>query len=139
LFTDLNKCDDTDTNNNDGITNFDLTVNGSLLIATQPLAPSNYTITYHININDAQSGNAPIINPSNYINTAFPNTQTIWVSIKHNATGCRNWGSFQINVGKPLVLTARPVFTKCDDDLMQPPRVAFDLTSQNTLILAGAP
>ena len=139
MFADLYKCDDSDNNNNDGITNFNLNINGNILLSSQPLAASNYTVTYHFSLPDAQNGNQPIVNSGSYINTLSPNTQIIWISIKNNATGCRNWGSFKIIVDKPLVLTAKPVYRACDDDNSVPPRRAFDLTSQNALILSGAP
>jgi gliding motility-associated-like protein len=142
LLPALKACDDHDANNQDGITNFDLTTNGALLLATQPLAASNYTVTYHTTLADAQSanGNAPIINTSNYLSLP-PSPQQIWIRIKHNATGCFNIGTFNLIVDKPLSLTANPVFTMCDNDtnVLPVPSRPFDLTSQKGLVLTGVP
>ncbi len=141
LLPDLKSCDDHDANNQDGITNFDLTTNGALLLATQPLAASGYSISYHTTLADAQSanGNAPIINTTNYLSVP-PSPQQIWIRIKHNVTGCFNVGTFKLFVDKPLSLTTNPVFTMCDNDtnVLPVPSRPFDLTSQKALVLTGA-
>jgi gliding motility-associated-like protein len=141
LLPDLKSCDDHDSNNQDGITNFNLTTNGALLLSTQPLSASSYSISYHTTLADAQStnGNAPIINTTNYLSVP-PSPQQIWIRIKHNVTGCFNIGTFKLFVDKPLQLTTNPVLTMCDNDtnVMPVPSRPFDLTSQKSFVLTGA-
>ena len=143
LLHDLVACDDKDSNNQDGFTSFDLTEalitasNANLLLGIQPLAAANYTIKYHTTLAAAMATTGAFITtPTNYINgSASP--QQIWISIENNSTKCRNWGTFNLIVNKPLQLITPPQYNKCDDDKVLPPRVSFDLTTQNPIILSN--
>jgi gliding motility-associated-like protein len=140
LLHDLKECDDHDGIIN-GFTNFDLTEGGvatsnaNVLLATQSQPASSYNITYHTSLVDAQTTGSPqIILTTSYIN-AVVNTQTIWIAIEDKVTKCRNWGSFQLIVNKPLTLTTPAPYRLCDDDTNVPPRAPFDLTKQDPTIL----
>lgn len=140
LLHDLNECDDKD-GIIDGFTRFNLTEGGiatsnaNVLLAIQSQPASSYNITYHTSLADAQTTGSPqIILTTTYLNTIV-NNQTIWIAIEDKITKCRNWGSFQIIVNRPLILSTPPPFRECDDDLLLPPRRPFDLTKQNSIIL----
>ena len=106
---------DTDSNNQDGFSIFNLTQNTAALLALQSGAASNYTVTYHELQSDALTGSNSIIQPNIYHNTTAFN-QTIWVSIVNNTTHCRNVTSFKVIVNIPLGLTPPAALSKCDDD-----------------------
>ena len=136
IFTplpDLTNCD-TDSNNQDGISVFDLTQNKLALLALQSGVASNYTVTFHEVQSDALTGTNPIINPNAYQNTTAFN-QIIRVSIVNNTTYCRNVTSFHIIVIAPLGLTPPAALSKCDDD-SQPNNLytTFDLTVKDAEI-----
>ncbi len=128
---DLVICDD----DGDGFSIFDLTDRADDIYGLQD--PADYTLTYHTDQVDAQTGANPIANP-----TAFPNTvnpQIIWVRLEDNLTGCSKIGSFEIRseLG-PSVIQPTPL-TLCDD-LGEPNDgvTLFDLTVKNAEITGGA-
>ncbi|MET3732022.1 T9SS type B sorting domain-containing protein [Moheibacter stercoris] len=79
---------------------FDLTQHEALILNGSN--PADFTFTYHLTQSDARTGNAPIANPTAYINTASP--QTIWVR-KISAEGCVEFVTFQIETTLPTELT----------------------------------
>ena len=135
---DLVNCD-TDSNNQDGISVFDLTPNMATLSALQPGVSSNYTVTVHELQSDALTGSNSIIQPNIYHNTTAFN-QTIWVSIINNTTHCRNVTSFKVIVNIPLGLTTPAALSKCDDD-SHPNNLytTFDLTVKDSEITHHLP
>jgi valyl-tRNA synthetase len=140
LLHNLKECDDLD-GIIDGFTKFDLTEGGlatsnaEILLATQSQPKTSYNITYHTSLANAMTTGSPqIILTTTYINSIV-NTQTIWIAIEDKVTKCRNWGSFQLIVNKPLTLTTPPPYRLCDDDTNVPPRAPFDLTKQDPTIL----
>ncbi|MDY0779916.1 T9SS type B sorting domain-containing protein [Tenacibaculum sp. IB213877] len=90
-------CDDFDSGSytdgeNVGI---DLTTQNSGILGTQN--PADYTITFYTSSTDANVGNNPITNDTNFRNTAPAgftvgdvSTQTIYVRIENNTTACFN-------------------------------------------------
>ncbi|WP_196888305.1 T9SS type B sorting domain-containing protein [Aureivirga sp. CE67] len=66
----------------------DATILGSL---------TDHDVTYHTTLSDAQSDLNPITNVTNFTNTVA-NTQTIYVRLENDPTGCSNTGSFDLVV-----------------------------------------
>ena len=106
---------DTDNNPQDGCTTFNLESQTPIILAAQPSAASNYTVTYYTTQAAASSTipGASIVTTSNYYACGNP---TIWVRIQNNATGCFAVGSFQLQVNTPMVLTTPTLLSICDSD-----------------------
>ncbi|MDH7911269.1 T9SS type B sorting domain-containing protein [Winogradskyella sp. SYSU M77433] len=114
----------------DGTATFDLTTKDSEIIGSQ----TDVTLTYHITEADALSGNAPISNPSLYINSGNP--QVIYVRLLSNITGCVDVGMFNIEVALPPEPIHPTPLELCDDDIADEITV-FDLTVKNYEITGG--
>ncbi|RKS02724.1 T9SS type B sorting domain-containing protein [Flavobacterium sp. 102] len=122
---------DTDNNNQSASTIVDLTVRTPDVLAQQPLAASNYTITYHTTLLRAQN-DIPIIPATSYLATT---NQTIWVRVEDNTTGCFNIGEFDIIVNIPLLLITPTPLSLCDDDANPNDQFhSFDLTIRDVMI-----
>ncbi|MBF6640937.1 adhesin, partial [Flavobacterium sp. J49] len=131
---DIVVCDD-DNNTQNAITTVDLTVNTASVLAQQPLAPSNYVVTYYNSETAAQLGTSPIINDTNYTAT---NGETIWVRVENIITGCFNIGSFDIVINIPLLLTTPAPLSVCDNDTNPNDQYhSFDLTVKDAEITQG--
>src|SRR5690606_20519808 len=102
VLDDLSQCDN-DASNQDGHSQFDLTVQEGAILAAQGGA-GDYEISYHMTEEFADAGFPAIVGAENYTNaTAF--NQPIWVRIENTATGCHKVGSFNLTVNIPLALT----------------------------------
>ena len=124
-LTNIVKCD-TDANTQNGITLVDLTQRTADVLALQPLAPSNYTVTYYHTQVQAEAGTAPI-NPAASYNGS--NGETIWVRVEDKTTKCYNIGSFALEINKPLLLITPQPLSICDDDsIANDQHHSFDLT-----------
>lgn len=102
----LSECD----NNNDGILSFDFTETQTQVLGIQD--PSAFTITYHANLQDAESGSNPLSIP--YENTV--RNEDIFIRIENNAnTNCYDTTSFSLSVFD--VPVANPISTVdlCDN------------------------
>ncbi|MEZ4802999.1 MAG: T9SS type B sorting domain-containing protein [Gelidibacter sp.] len=103
--TDIVVCSDNGSNQS----LFDLSQQNPQLLGTQN--PENYTITYHLNQDDADSGNNPL--PENYENNDNP--QTIYARVIHNTLNvCYATSSFQLIVGSPPQLNPNETISICD-------------------------
>ena len=94
---DLVACSDTTT------ATFDLEQNTAVMLAT--LNPDDFTVTYHITLQDAETGEDPITSP--YENATLP--QTIFARIVYDVTGC--YGTREFN----LIINPTPQYTITDD------------------------
>lgn len=74
--------------------------------------PGLYTITFHLNQNDAMSGNTPIATPDSYPNISSP--QTIWTRLE-TADGCVKYGSFEL-IYHPAPLLYSTTLESCSLD-----------------------
>ena len=93
----------------DGMAIFDLTS-----ITNQVLQGlTGVTLTFHESAEDAETGNNPISNPTNYANTAL-NEQNIYIRVVDNNTGCAAITNVEIHTN--LLLTATDIhdFSACD-------------------------
>ncbi|MBF8149486.1 T9SS type B sorting domain-containing protein [Winogradskyella sp. F6397] len=111
---DIETCDD---DSNDGIASFNLESQTNTVLGTQN--PDDFTVTYHINLTDAESGDNPISSP--YLSA---HQQQIIVRIENNDTGCYSLTDFSLvvnphpNIPEPLL--------ECDTNYDGSTR--FDLT-----------
>jgi len=125
---------DQDNNTQNAVTGVDLTVRTADVLAQQPLAASNYTVTYYTSSTAAQQGTSPIIPATNYVTTS----QKIWVRVEDNNTGCYNIGSFDVIINIPLLLTTPTPLSLCDDDANPNNQFhSFDLTVRDVMITQG--
>ncbi|MEY2703309.1 MAG: putative adhesin, partial [Bacteroidota bacterium] len=81
--------------NSSGYSTFDLTQNTPVILNS--LSPTQYTVSYHTSQADAQAYLNPISSANAYINT-IQWSQTIYVRIKNNSTGCVETRTFNIVV-----------------------------------------
>ncbi|WP_422090649.1 choice-of-anchor L domain-containing protein [Tenacibaculum ovolyticum] len=109
-------CDDFDSGAFDDGINNNINLRDKLtdiLGATQPTA--DYTVTFHTNASDANSGNSPILNDTNYTNQTR-DKQNIYVRVVNNNTGCFNdHVTFDIIINPlPTITNAIPNLEICD-------------------------
>ncbi|WCO00347.1 T9SS type B sorting domain-containing protein [Psychroserpens ponticola] len=106
VISDYLLCDDI---SNDGIETFDLSTKDYEVLISVP--PSNYNITYHPTVADAQNGTNAL--PNIYQNTSNP--QTIYIRIEDMDNGCLAFSTFNIIVNQvPDVIDPADVVV-CDD------------------------
>ena len=120
----------------DGITQFDLTTKDAEILGVQ--LPIDFTLTYHEQEVDAQSGMNAIANTANYTNISNP--QTTWVRLESAANGCVTVGQFDLVVDLPPVIVQPTPLELCDDELpgeTPDEMVAFDLTVKDLEIADG--
>lgn len=132
-LSNLSVCDD----NTDGYYAFDLTVQNASILAAQSDAVSDYSISYHETLADANNGGTSIPSPNAYYNV-YPNSQTIYVRIRNVNTNSFVVGQFQIIVN-PIPFAIGPQnIADCDnygnpfDGIYQ-----LDLTQYASTILNG--
>ena len=105
--------------------------------------PADYVLTYHLTQADAESGNNPITNTSNYTNVSNP--QTIYIRLESLLNGCvTTTASFEISVSLPPVIDPNydNELSQCDDldaDYYEANDgvTAFDLTVEDAEIVNG--
>ena len=89
---------------------FDLSVNTNESLGLQ----INTTVSYFISEIDAQSNNAPLINPSAFTNTSSP--QTIYIRLSDNNSECFIVSNFTISATS-LPVPVQPIdYEICDDN-----------------------
>lgn len=91
---------------NSGNSTFDLTVQTPIILSSQSGSASDYSVTYHITLTDANSGANSFNNSANYFYQSNP--QTIYVRVQNNTTSSFATGSFTIEV----FLQQIPVFNQ---------------------------
>ena len=95
----LNQLWSTYQDNNDGLAQFDLTIQDAQILGGQN--PSDYSLTYHLSQSEADSAINPIANPSNFTN--INNPQTIYVRLEDTSTGSFETTSFNVYVSTTRV------------------------------------
>lgn len=139
------KCDDyVDATNDDrdGIATFDFSAITTTLLATLPV---NVTVSYYktqadfLAETDASGNSLAISNPSNYRNTGYPNTQTIWVRVDSTIdNSCFGFKTFDVVVeALPFAnpVNALNILRHCDDN--QDGSYAFDTSTLTATVLNG--
>ena len=108
---DLVKCDE-DSNNQNGITNFNLEVQTPAILAAQVGPITNYTVSYYESLADATAQSSEIVTTTIYPGV---NNQTIWYVVNNSTTTCASAiGSFKLVVNAPIVLTTPTLYSLCD-------------------------
>ena len=128
IIEDIIVCDE----DYDEITVFDLTQQDEDILGEQ--STTDFNLTYHETLIDAETGENPIINTDSYQNLSNP--QTIYVRLEDINNGCVNVGEFNLIVGLPPVITQPTPLEKCDDEVADQ-ITGFDLTIKNDEITAG--
>ncbi len=127
----LVNCDD----DGDGITQFDLTVMDGIILGTQD--PLEVALTYHVSEADAQTGDNPIVNVTNYTNVSNP--QTLYIRLYNPTTDCLDTGEFELQVELPPVPVQPEPLELCDDlgEVPGDEMTVFDLTVKDVEITGG--
>ena len=115
------------------VANFDLTTVSSQVFGS--INQLTHTIDYYTSLTNAQLATNPINNLTNFINQTV-NTETLWVRVTNNATGCYDIVTLQLFVD-PLPLATQPnylPYTICDNHAPLSFE-EFDLGSKITYIL----
>ncbi|MCF6133561.1 adhesin, partial [Flavobacterium sp. WG47] len=100
--------------------------------------PATVTVRFYTNLPDAQTPTNEIINVTNYTN-ATPDTQTLYVRVEDNLTGCFDIVTLTLVVN-PLPNSLQPNYPQyslCDNDQTRIGYEVFDLASQIDDILLG--
>ncbi|WP_111685615.1 T9SS type B sorting domain-containing protein, partial [Winogradskyella tangerina] len=125
---DLVLCDDINTG--DGVEVFDLTVNELLILNGE----AGVTASYHETAEDADTGDNPIGDPTQYTNIETPE-QTIYVRVTNDVTGCYAVVDFNLRVDPLPEVVAVTDFIQCE--LNTDGFDSFDLTSKDAEVLNG--
>ncbi len=127
-ITNYFQCDDL---SNDGIGQFDFTTMNSIVLGNQN--PINFSISYHLNQNDANINAGAL--PLNYQNTNNP--QTIFVRVENNQNNnCFAITSFQIGLYELPIANQPQNLITCDDQGNNGIEI-FDLSTQTPIILGS--
>jgi gliding motility-associated-like protein len=114
-ISNIEACDNLDDGNDSNgiIQTWDLERQTASILGTQ--SATNYTVTYHLSLNDAELGNNALLSP--HTNTANPYSQTIYVRVENNTTNCVNpFTTFNLIVNPLPVINSSVVLIQCDDD-----------------------
>ena len=128
IIEDIIVCD----NDYDGITVFDLTQRDEDIFGEQ--STTDFGLTYHETLIDAETGENPIVNTTSYQNLTNP--QTIFVRLEDLNNGCVSVGEFDLIVTLPPVIVQPTALEQCDDEIADE-TTEFDLTVKNDEITAG--
>ncbi len=115
----------------DGMTVMDLTVKNDEVTGNN----SNYIVTYHNNLTDAQNG-TPEVSPSD---TAYVGTdgETVYIRVEDSNTGCYTTTTMLLNVTNGPDVAAPTPLHECDVD--NDNLASFDLSTTRDEILAIDP
>jgi gliding motility-associated-like protein len=123
--------DDTDGDDQNGITTFDFDLKTQEII--NGILGANYNISYHLSQADAETDSAPL--PTNYTNTA-PTPTEIFVRVEDLNDGCVAFTSFNIVVApKPIANDVSLI--QCDEDGIPEGFTTFNITEANDAITEG--
>lgn len=111
-------------NDNDGEAIFDLTTLEEEILGG--MSPADYTVTFHINPQQAAEGTGPITAPASYLSPSA----TIYARVTNNDTGCYDVVEVTLVVDALPDVTDPTPITLCDDDIQDPEQEIFDLTAK---------
>ena len=104
----INKPNDLETCNSNGISDFDLWVT-----APEIVSQNNTTLSYHENLADATDN----LDPINGIYTSSQPVKTIYARVENNLTGCSKITEFDLIINNGPVVSAENNIEQCDLDL----------------------
>ncbi|HPF11697.1 MAG TPA: T9SS type A sorting domain-containing protein [Flavobacteriaceae bacterium] len=113
-----------------GVEFFDLTQNEAAIFGNNTPV-FEFTLSYHISLNDAAQGTNPIANPSNFESSG----QTIFTRLENTLTGCYRVSFFDLAVFG-FVIEGEPEDLYIDEGDLDGLAI-FDLTVNETVILEG--
>ncbi|MUU79453.1 PKD domain-containing protein, partial [Winogradskyella endarachnes] len=109
---------------------FDLESNTSVVLENTA-NPTDFVVTYHNSLSDAEGDTGVIANPSTYLGA---DGETIYIRVEYLDTGCYEILSFTLNVaGQPTINPASDL-ELCDDE-SNDGFEEFDLSTQTATIL----
>ena len=129
---DLEICDD---NVADGFAEFDLSLQNPAVFGSQ--STTEFTISYHASLTAAENGTGDL--PQFYTNI-YAYTQTIYVRLENNTTGCYTTREFELIVNpNPVIASDYDHDLALCDDFGEPGDeiTVFDLTVENDDITGG--
>ncbi|MFM2212757.1 MAG: putative adhesin, partial [Bacteroidota bacterium] len=94
---------------------------------------TNVTITYYLTQPDAIAQNAAAVLPNLYTS----GSQTIWINIKNNTTGCNSVSSFNLVVNPLPVVYVPPTIVQCSNGVST--QAVFDLTVNHDAVTGALP
>src|SRR5690606_19946914 len=124
----------------DEMTQFDLTTSNTEIL--NGLSASDHTVTYYTTEAGAEIGTTDpsyIATPGAFTNTVAP-SQTDWVRVENNTTGCIRVTSLDLIVNPlpvPVTTTEAMQYEICDDTVDNDGYAIFDLTVQDNIITGG--
>ena len=128
--TDYPLCDSTGASNTE---TFNLTIKIPEILGS--LSPTQYAVTFYTSLPDAQAPNNAISNIAAYVS----GTQTLYVRVQDNTTGCFDIVTLNLIVN-PLPNATQPNYPQyslCDNDQSNIGFEVFDLASKVNAILLG--
>ena len=128
IIEDIVVCDD----DYDETTVFDLTQRDEDILGDQNT--SDFALSYHETLIDADTGDNPIVNTTSYQNLSNP--QTIYVRLEDLNTSCVSIGEFHLIVTLPPVIVQPTALEECDDEIADE-TTECDLTIKDDEITAG--
>lgn len=131
--TDYEVCDDdTDGDDQNGISTFDFNIKTEEIISGIP--NTNYDISYYLNQNNAETSTDPL--PLSYTNTSETPSE-IFVRIEDLDSGCIGFTSFNILVAeKPVANTVS--LLQCDEDGITDGFTTFNITEASDAITGNS-
>ncbi|MFL9844252.1 choice-of-anchor L domain-containing protein, partial [Flavobacterium rhizosphaerae] len=126
---DIELCDDTDNNNQDGRTYVDLTQQNG---AIEAVLGTGYTIEYFTSEANADAGTPKIITPTHYL---AANGQVLWVRVENPVTECYSITSFEILLHTPVDVVTPTPLVLCNEALPNDGQTEFNLTVKDEEIL----
>ncbi|MBT8272449.1 MAG: gliding motility-associated C-terminal domain-containing protein, partial [Bacteroidia bacterium] len=129
---DIVTCDDP---TGDNVEDFDLESQTNGILGSQ--SPSDFVVTYHLSLADAQAGINALSSP--YFNISNP--QTIYARVEdvdavNSGSGCFTTTSFDLIISGPTPTATSVDFELCDDSSRDGVE-SFDLDSHSSFILDG--
>ena len=128
IIEDIVVCDD----DYDETTVFDLTQRDEDILGDQNT--SDFALSYHETLIDAETGDNPIVNTTSYQNLSNP--QTIYVRLEDLNNSCVSIGEFNLIVTLPPVIVQPTALEECDDEIADE-TTEFNLTIKDDEITAG--
>jgi gliding motility-associated-like protein len=128
IIEDIVICDD----DYDEFAVFDLTQRNQDILGEQ--SDTDFALTYHEALIDAETGENPIVNTTSYQNLSNP--QVIYVRLEDINNGCVSVGEFNLIVALPPVIIQPTPLEECDDEIADE-ITEFDLTIKDEEITAG--
>lgn len=127
---DYRLCDDL---SNDGLEVFDLSSQNIEVLKMLP--PSNYNISYHFTLEEAEAGNNPIVSPIQN----RENPQNVFIRIQDVDNGCLTFSGVRLTVNPLPVVTAPDPLIVCDTDGHSDGITGIDLRQMDAQLTNNSP